>query len=69
PYRQKIPQIAVCNGSYIMIIINRRGFLHYCCSQCYNARGMVLSGRTIKEEIAKRRIVVEPRRSDCYQIL
>ncbi len=52
-----------------MIIINKRGFLHYCYSQCYNARSTVLSGRTIKEEIAKRRIVVEPLRSDCYHIL
>lgn len=28
---------------------------------------MVLSGRTIKEEIAKRRIVISPLRSDCIQ--
>jgi deoxycytidine triphosphate deaminase len=28
---------------------------------------MVLSGRTIKEELAKRRIVIEPPRSGCIQ--
>jgi dCTP deaminase len=34
---------------------------------CYNASGMVLSDQTIKEEIAKGRIVIEPLDPACIQ--
>ena len=35
--------------------------------QCYNASNMVLSDHTIKEEIAKGRIVIKPLNSNCIQ--
>lgn len=42
-------------------------FLHFVEAKCYNAKDMVLSDRTIKEEIAKGRIVIEPLDLTCIQ--